>query len=116
VAPTHGSDFPVARGPILAVAFGFATAAFAGEVIEHERGRVVYAARCSGQYAFGYQDGGKLSQPCVDSSEAVTLGELVATARRSDCRNALRVLHGTVEDGVLYATEIEEVIGCGAHR
>jgi hypothetical protein len=108
VAPTHDSDFSAARGPIPAVALGSATAAFAGEAAEHERGHVVYA--------FGYQHGGRRSQPCVGSIEAVILGELVATARRSECRSAIRVIHATVEDGVLYATEIEDVVGCGAHR
>src|SRR5262245_50788248 len=94
----------------LCLSVGSATA---GTVVEYEHGHVSYAPRCPAKVSFVYFDGAQLQKPCIGSSQVIPHNKFLEVSMLGDCRRQVRVNHGTVEDGVLYATDIEPFDDCG---
>ncbi len=90
------------------------TPAFAADDVVRALGYVIYSGSCAQGYAFSYFDGSRLQLHCIADSETVTVRDMVASSRGTDCGSQLRVVSGNVEDGILYAREIAEVHGCSA--
>ncbi len=83
---------------------------YATVTVEYEEGRVLNSGSCASKYAFSYLDGGRLQHPCIGTTDAVSLESFLRTSRLSR-RKKVRVNQGIIEDGVLYASDIEEVFG-----
>ena len=80
--------------------------------VENIEGRVFYSGSCASKYVFSYLDGGQRQRPCIGTTDTVSLEKFVRTSQLSECRTKVRVNQGIIEDGVLYASDIEEVLGC----
>lgn len=83
--------------------------------VEHRDGRVVYSGSCESKRIFSYFDGARLQKPCIGATEAVSVRQFIHMSIASLCRKQVRVNHGTVENGVLYATDIEEGMNCSSN-
>ncbi len=94
------------------LALGPSAAGEATEAVEYREGRVVYTKRCPDRWAFSYFDGERLRRPCIGSSKEIPLHAFLGQARTSLCRMQIRVNHAVIENGVLLASDIEEVWDC----
>ncbi len=86
--------------------------AHAQMLFEHEDGRVYFKRSCAGNYSFSFFDGGRLQRGCIESTPEVSLERFVQMSRDHDCPGQVRVVRGTLEDGIVRATVIEKVRGC----
>ena len=80
--------------------------------VEAEEGRLLWAGECASNYKFSYFATDRIQRACIESTEAVPIERFVLYARMHDCFGQVRVDHGTIRDGVLYASEITQVRGC----
>ncbi len=99
---------------ILAVFF-VSMPSHAAVTVEYEKGRVLYSGSCASKYVFSYLDGSRLQHPCIGTTDTVSLESFLRTSRHGR-RKQVRVNQGIIEDGVLYASDIEEVFGSRGGR
>ena len=85
---------------------------YANVKIENKVGRVLYSGSCAGKYVFSYQESGRLKNPCIGTTEQVSLNEFLRTSQRTNCRPKVRVNQGVIDGDVLYASDVKEVYGC----
>ena len=88
---------------------------YAAVTVEYEEGRMLYSGSCASKYVFSYLDGDRLQHPCIGTTDTVSLEDFLRTSRHSRRKN-VRVNQGIIEDGVLYASDIEEVFGSRGGR
>ncbi len=82
------------------------------QALEYTEGRVVYSASCESKRVFLYFDGARLRRPCIGSTDQVSAQRIIRLSNVAGCRRQIRVNAGTVENGVLYAADIEEGRNC----
>lgn len=87
-------------------------AGYAQETVQYQKGDVIYSGACEGGHAYVYMARGKLQRPCIGSTDAVSRDKLIRLSRQTNCSRHVWVQQGTVRDGVLYATEVQEYSGC----
>ena len=78
------------------------------QVLEYQRGIVVWSPACEDRRMFQYFNGERIVKACIGNTEQVTVDKFMMFATISTCPDQVRVNQGTIVDGVLYATEIEE--------
>lgn len=88
---------------------------YAAVTVEYKEGRVLDSGPCASKYAFSFLDGGRLQHPCVGTTDTVSVESFLRTSRHSR-RKKVRVNQRIIKDGVLYASDIEEVFGAPGGR
>ncbi len=85
---------------------------YANVPVENKVGRVLYSGSCAGKYVFSYQESGRLKNPCIGTTEQVSVRDFLRTSERTNCRPKVRVNQGVIDGDVLYANDVREVYGC----